>query len=122
MSKQTVLDQYRKCAEICSKTESGNKSSIRANNRAVKKMYKIVNAAVRQGQSAIDALSTLLDEPLSGPWLAHQLLEKATVRPEVERKCLSIIWRLATEDSREQIQQRGEQIWLKKWYEKKSSG
>jgi len=121
-NKMTVLDQYRKCTEICSKIDYGNKASIRVNNRAVDKMYKIVGDAVKQGHSAVNELVKLLDEPLSAPWIAHQLLEKTTVCQEVEKKCLSIIWKLATEDGGEPGQQVGEQIWLKQWYEKKSSG
>lgn len=120
--RMSPLVQYRKCAETCSKIDYGKKATVRANNRAVDKMYKIVYEAVRQGQSAIDELSTFLDEPLSGPWLAHQLLEKAAVSPEIERKCLSIIWKLATQENGKLGQQMGEKMWLKKWYEKKPSG
>lgn len=122
VNKQTVLDQYRKCAEICSKIDYFNKASVRASSRAVDKMYKIVIEEVKRGQSAINELASLLDEPLSAPWIAHQLLERATVSPEIERKCLAIIWKLATQDGGKPGQQMGEQMWLKKWYEKKPAG
>ena len=122
VKKMNVLDQYRKCAEICSKIDYANKASVRANNRAVDKMYKIVNEAVKQGQSAVDELTILIDEPLPASWIAHQLLEKATVSPEIEKKCLSIIWKSATQEGGKPSQQMGEQMWLKQWHEKKPSG
>jgi hypothetical protein len=120
MAKLNMVDQYRKCAEICSKIDYFNKASVRASNRAVNKMYKIVVEAVKHGPVAVNELNSLLDEPLSAPWIAHQLLEKAVVSPEVERKCLSIIWKLSTKGPG--TQQMGEQIWLKRWYEKQSHG
>jgi hypothetical protein len=118
MVKLTMLNQYRKCAEICSNIDYSNKASVKASNRAVDKMYKIVVEAVKSGPVAVNELASLLDEPLSAPWIAHQLLEKTAVSLETERKCLSIIWKLSKEGPG--TQQMGEQIWLKRWYEKKS--
>lgn len=121
MTKMTILEQYQKCAEICSKTDYRNKASVRANNRAIEKMYKIVVEAIEQGPSAINELASLLDDSLSAPWIAHQLLEKTTVSPEIERKCLSVIRNSVMEEGSRPGQQMGEEMWLKRWNDKKFS-
>jgi hypothetical protein len=114
----SMLEEYRKCAEICSKIDYSNRATIRANNRGVTKMYKIVEGAERQGPSAISELSTLLDEPLSAAWLSHQLLERAAVTPDIEKKCLNIIHRLSMNEYPVRTIDTGEQMWLKNWYSK----
>jgi len=71
----SIQEEYRHCAEICSRIDYADMKSVRANNRAVRKKYKIVEAAVHQGSASIDELVPILDEPLCAIWLAHQLLQ-----------------------------------------------
>jgi hypothetical protein len=111
-----MFDEYRKCAEICSKKIDYyhvDKRTIRANNRAVVKMYKIVKKAVKNGDQAVAELVKLLDEPISAPWIAHQLVEKAKISPEIQLRCFNIIEKLAMKDGGESAEQMGERMWLK---------
>jgi hypothetical protein len=106
------LDEYRRCAEICAQSwETSTRGSIAANNRAVSRMYGLVEAAVAEGPQAVGELVQLLDEPLTVRWIAHQLLERATVSAEVASRCLALIEGWA-EDSI------GDAYWLRDYYKR----
>ena len=106
------LDEYQNCVEKCAATDYGDPQAVKVHNRAVQKMYEIVEQAVREGAEAIKILATLLDHPLAARWLAFQLLEKANVDTEVENKCLSIINGMANAGSADSY---GAGVWLEKW-------
>ena len=108
----SVLERYRKYARIREDTEYGKQFSSSTRSRAVNYMYNIVEKAEKQGPSSIAELALLLDEPIPAIWLSHQLLERASVTPEIEKKCLNIIFKRAMEDCI------GEIWWLRDWYEK----
>ena len=113
----SMLEEYRECAEICSRINYHDKKTIKANNHAVDKMYRIVEKAEKKGSASIAELATLLDESGSAEWLSYQLLERASVTPQIERKCLAIIYKLAMGENAEAM---GSQMWLKNWYKKKN--
>jgi hypothetical protein len=104
------IDEYRRCAEIC----HDKKCSIQANNRAVSKMYRIVDSATESGSKAVAELFQLLDDPLAAHWIAHQLLERASVPLRIERRCLKLI----KESAKSSI---GDQYWLRQYTERKRS-
>ncbi len=106
------LDRYKEYAQICARLDYSDRRTILVNNRAVDKMYEIVESAVQEGPDAVAELACLLEEPLTAPWISHQLLERALVPPEVERRCLSIIEGLALDSI-------GEQMWLAEYKNKK---
>lgn len=111
------IDEYKKCAEICSRFNSSDKNSVKNNNQAVSRMYKIVEKVSKEGDEAIEKLAILLDDPISGQWLAHQLVEKINLPMHIENKCFQIIEKLAKEDA---IGSMGEKIWLAEWKKKKN--
>ncbi len=106
-----VVDEYHKLAEICSKVDYGDMKIVRANNRAVDKMYKIVGQAAKAGDQKLAELIKLLDDPISAPWIAHQLVEKAKISEEIKLRCFKIIQRLA--ENGDSLTRRGELWWLK---------
>lgn len=89
----------------------GNMASVRRGNRAVDRMYKLVESL---GPSP--ELIALLEEPGPGRWLAFQLLDRFQVSPAVEQKCLSIIrQRLREADPMDQM---GIESWLAAYAER----
>lgn len=90
-----ILDEYRRCAEICKNTDYGNKKSVKENNRAAKRMWQLTEKVVKEGSGAIRLLASLLDDPLTKEWLAYQLLEKADLDADTEDKCFSVIREIA---------------------------
>ncbi len=111
-----MIDEYRKCSKICASLDCSDNKSVQKNNRAVSRMYKIVQTAAAEGLEAIGRLSVLLDEPESGKWIAHQLVEKADLPKEVEDKCFRIIEILSKGDSLNAL---GNSMWLDEWKKKK---
>lgn len=105
-----MIDQYRECARVCSTIDYADKSSVKRSNKAVDKMYQIVQTANNKGPQSIADLATLLDEPDCAKWLAHQLVEKAAITKEIKNKCFSIVETLAKGESAEAL---GERLWLK---------
>jgi hypothetical protein len=104
-----IRAEYRTCVEICANADNSSMSNVRRNNRAVKRMYAIVCKAEAAG--TISELFPLLDEPESSRWLAHQLIECATVDEVTARRCFKIVEALAAGDGPEGI---GNRIWLKR--------
>ncbi len=107
-----MLEEYRRCVAICAAIDYADDLSVRANNRAVDRMYEIVREAAEAGPDAICRLAALLDEPDPGKYLAHQLVETVELAKETEAKCFSIIEQLAKGNGLDVM---GEQMWLKKW-------
>ena len=108
-----MLNEYRRCAAICAAIDHSDRRTVKANNRAVTEMYKIVRTAARSGPVAILELAQLLDEPMCGYWLSHQILECCQVPPDLEKRCLGIISELAKDSL-------GDQIWLREYHSLKS--
>jgi hypothetical protein len=104
--------EYRKQACICARVDYVDPTSVDARNAAVATMYRIVEQAERDGSEAVAKLVELLDNPLTAPWLAHQLVEKATMSPEVRKRCFAIVEKRAEGDGPEAM---GERVWLKRW-------
>lgn len=104
-----LLTEYRQLAADCAAIDYSDKRSVRANNRAVKRMYELIRGAAPAGDSFIAELAQLLDDPVCSSWMAHQLLECCEVSAEIERRCLRVIERLAE-------QSMGERLWLKRYH------
>ncbi|MFH2003077.1 MAG: hypothetical protein ABIK28_25645 [Planctomycetota bacterium] len=111
-----MIEEYKKCASTCAATDYRNKKSVRRHNLAVDRMYGIIVSAVKQGHDAVSSFLPLLDDPVCARWLAHHLLEKADVPPQVEEKCLAVIEALSKGDGPDAL---GEQYWLRDYRQKK---
>ena len=107
-----LLEDYIACVRITQSTDYADRNSVRRHNRAVDRMYRIVELAEQQGQ--VNHLATLLDDPVSARWLAHQLVERTTIDEETQDRCFRIVEGLATTEV-------GEQLWLRQWRSKKAA-
>lgn len=106
---KNIKEEYIKCAEICAQIDYSDKKSVRANNRAVDKMYRLVERAKFEGPESIAGLIDLLDHSLAGSWIAHQLVERVNFDIEIAKKCFEIIEPLAHGESANAL---GETWWL----------
>ncbi len=110
VSGKKMISEYRKCANVCSLIDYADKSSVKRSNKAVGKMYQIVQAANNEGPETVTELAALLNEPDCAKWLAHQLVERAAITKEIRNKCFAIVKTLAKGESAEAL---GERMWLK---------
>jgi hypothetical protein len=110
-----LIAEYKTLPAICSLTNYGDKKSVLANNKAVKRMYKIVKELNnRFGPEGTVHFQKLLDitEYRTNVWAAVHLLEKLTPDQIHIDKALSIIIKESQGDSTEAL---GFQYWLKQW-------
>ena len=63
VSRTSRADEYRECAKVAAALNLDDMESVQLNNRAVDKMDEIFREAAKQGETAIDELIPLLDEP-----------------------------------------------------------
>lgn len=112
-----MIEEYIDCATTCAKTDYGDKTSVAAHNRAVNRMYKIVDTAVAEGSESITTLTALLDHDIAAPWIAHQLVERANPGTTIIAKCFAIVEDLASGDGATAM---GEQFWIDEWSHKKT--
>ncbi len=111
-----LIEEYRKCAEICAETDYAEKASVKRHNKTVDKMDSIVEKIVSKGTTAIEQFAVLLDEENTGHWLSFQFLDKEIAIPDVEKRCLSLIRNQASSKGTAAI---GAKYWLKEWKQKK---
>ena len=112
---RSMIDDYLTFAEICDNTDYENEKNIRKRNIAVSKMYDIVVSA-NENPNDLSELVKLLKHPKCSVWLAHQLIEKASITKEIEDECFEIIQNIAVGDSADAM---GERFWLEEWKQKK---
>ena len=104
-----LLIEYRECLVITENTNYNDKSSVKEHNNAVDRMRVIITDINKMGQSSIKYFAELLDDPTASKWLAHQLVDIDTISEELHTKCISVIRKLAEEDS---VSGYGEKLWL----------
>jgi len=112
MDLEKMMEEYKKCVGICSQIDYSNKKTINENNKAVTKMYSILNNIKNTNEENIQYFYQLLDDELAGKWFSHQLLELFIVDSKVEKKALTIIKKLSKKEL-------GEKYWLKDYKNKK---
>ena len=91
---EELIEEYKKQTKICSEIDYSNKSSISKNNKAVKRMYEIIQIiSQNSNEQEIDTFSQLLKdkENKTHLWSAVQILEKLKVKKEIEKEALEII-------------------------------
>jgi len=112
LSGDDLMGVYLRQAEVCSVTDYADPRSVQAHNAAVDTMYATVEEAERAGPDRVSKLASCLDDKTTGPWLAHHLVEKATIPDAVRQKCFAIVERRAEGDGAKAA---GERAWLLKW-------
>jgi len=113
MNLNELLDDYKKMAEICYKIDNSDKNSVKNNNRAVSRMYQIVNTIkINFGEAGVCEFAGLMDikDSRTDIWVAVQMLEKMQVDTATEQKALIII-------KQEARQSLGMDYWLKTYKE-----
>ena len=82
-----LIDEYKNLPKICEQTDYANKISVKANNKAVSQMYKIVDL-LNQDSIGFVKFKELLDitEYKTNLWVATHILEKMNPDKDTERK------------------------------------
>ena len=107
-----LINEYKKMTFICSQIDYSDMRSVKCNNKAVDRMYEIVNLIKKEyAEEGIYRFSKLLDieTDRTNIWAAVQMLEKFTVDSITEEKALNII----KKDAETSI---GMQYWLKDYF------
>lgn len=84
-----LLEEYKKLAQICAETDYGNQASVRRRNKAVARMYKIVEAV---GSEQTDEIRQQFVELFditdydTHLWAAIHLLERFYLRIQKRKK------------------------------------
>jgi hypothetical protein len=118
MTIQELIKEYRDQVAICSAVDYADKNSVKANNDAVSRMYKIVDTIVSDfGVDGAREFSLLLDvtENETNIWAATHLLEKMKADPAAEKKALAIIKNVAEQNDARGL---GYRHWLENWKKK----
>ena len=106
-----LIEEYKRNTLICSKVDYADKKSVQANNKAVSKMYQIVNLIkIGFGEEGVIKFKKLLDitENRTDLWVAVQMLEKFNLDKESETKALKLI----REEAKNSM---GMELWLKNY-------
>lgn len=113
MNLQELIKEYKEQAVICATTDYSNKDSVKSHNKAVNRMYQIVDTVYSQfGLEGLDGFSRLLDLVENGTnvWAAVHIVEKMNPDPKIKEKALSIIKKVASENNAQGL---GFRHWLK---------
>ena len=81
MNIENLIEDYKRQTKICSEIDYSDKASVKKNNKAVNRMYQIVELiSESNNQNGIDEFSKLLKdkENRTNLWSAVHLLEKLT--------------------------------------------
>jgi transcription initiation factor TFIIIB Brf1 subunit/transcription initiation factor TFIIB len=104
--------EYLNLTKICAEIDYSDKKSVKRNNSAVKRMYKIMNLLSENNcGTEILNFSELLAvaENKTNLWVAAQMLEKLNVDKKTEQNALKIIKKAAKGNGTEGM---GFQSWL----------
>ncbi|WP_299155913.1 hypothetical protein [uncultured Christiangramia sp.] len=118
MKIELLIEEYKKQAKICSEIDYSNKMSVKKNNRAVKRMYQIVESiSLKNNSNEKLRFYQLLDfeENKTKIWAAVQILEKLEVDSKTEKKALNIIECAAKGEDGNSL---GFKYWLKNYKSK----
>ncbi|MCB0744080.1 MAG: hypothetical protein KDC67_09260 [Ignavibacteriae bacterium] len=118
MNIENLIEDYKRQAKICSEIDYMDKDSVKKNNKAVNRMYQIVELiSESNNQNEIDEFSKLLKdkENRTNLWSAVHLLEKLNFDKKTEKEALKIIEKVAKGNTSEAM---GFQYWLKEYKSK----
>lgn len=111
------LSEYSRLAAACQTVAYDDAESVQKFNRASDRMRQIVRDANSAGPETLLPLADLLTDPVSRRWIAHHLVELATIDTITRNRCLDIVRDTAASLERDgQVADAmGERMWLKKW-------
>jgi hypothetical protein len=119
MTIQELIETYKEQVSICAQVNYLDKKTVKANNDAVKKMYKLIETLKGDfSQEDVRQFSSLLDisDQNTNLWVAAQMLERLQLEKDIEQKALSVIKLTVNSERPEAL---GFQMWLKDWKAKK---
>ena len=119
MNLDELISEYRSQTEICAAINYSDMATVKRNNRAVSRMYSIVDQISKDhGEHGMRAFSVLLEERTNRTdlWAATHLLERLKPSREIEREALVII---EAEAAKKGADGMGYQVWLKNWNSKR---
>jgi hypothetical protein len=115
MTLDELIEEYKQMAFICHNTDYADKKSVTRKNKAVDRMYQIVESINSKfGESGVTEFAKLIDFKQSGTdlWSSVHMLEKMSFDNQTEKKALIII-------QKEAKQSLGMEYWLKSYFDKK---
>ena len=119
MDIESLIEDYKRQTKICHATDYVEMDSVKRNNKAVDRMYEIVELiSKRNNSSEIEKFSKLLkdNENRTNLWSSVHLLEKLNSDKRTKKEALKIIKKVAKGESAEAM---GFQLWLKEYYASK---
>jgi len=72
-----MIEEYIQCSDICAAVDYSDEETVKQGNRAISRMYEIVQQIAAEGPDALENLIVLLDDPKASKWLSHQLVRKS---------------------------------------------
>lgn len=118
MTIDELINEYKTLPKICFQTDYSNKKSVRANNKAVTRMYEIVETINKKFDIiGTEQFQKLLDttDYKTNIWVAIHLLEKLEPDQINKTKALSIINQIAKSNDPDAF---AFNQWLKDWNNK----
>ena len=115
MKIEELKTEYLNLTKICAEIDYSDKKSVKRNNSAVTKMYKIINLlSESNNETEILNFAELLtvEQNKTNLWVATQMLEKLNVDKKTEQNALKIIKKIAEGNG---TQAMGFQIWLSEY-------
>ncbi len=111
------MTEYQACAEAAASVDYGDKKSVRRFNAMVDRMREIVDEVVSHGEDAVLRFTTLLDTEPAAFWVAHHLVEKASLDKATLARCFARVERakLEAEEKGDMANAMGEEMWLREW-------
>ena len=112
MDIEELKTEYLNLTKVCAEIDYSDKKSVKRNNSAVTRMYKIMNllSENNNGTEILNFAELLtVEENKTNLWVATQMLEKLNVDKKTEQNALKIIKKVANGNGTEAI---GFQSWL----------
>ncbi len=117
MNLEQLIKEYKEQSRICANTDYSSVDSVQSHNNAVDRMDEIASTVHSQfGLEGLTRFSSLLDisDNETNVWVAVHMLEKMNLDPQTKEKALSVIEKVANEDTARGL---GIRYWLKDYRE-----
>ena len=111
MDYDKLIEEYKKLPQICEQIDYSDKKSVRANKKAVKRMYEIVGLISISDSARLEFIKLLdIKDYKIDLWSATHIIEKLNPDITIKQKALSIIEEVAKGEDSLAF---GYQMWLK---------
>ena len=115
MTLHELIEKYQQQTVICFNVDYGSGKSVKANNKAVDTMYKIVADINKNfGIDGLNQFATLLtkSDNKTNLWVATQLLERTKPNETIINKAISVVQAYANSENPDAFIYKD---WLKNW-------